>query len=166
MLSVQLGAPAFLNQAINHIYYGIGKHFALGPVLIHYIWANTLPHPFCSSSPLRKLILDVMAVHWSSTTTHIIAKHPALHKLWNELLDVHCDLRHEFTMGLQGVRKVLPVEAYFVDTRVPNPPVREEPKEPAVQVFIAESMDNLPTANAVNTVTAKAQGDDNGQKRG
>jgi hypothetical protein len=165
MLSVQLGAPAFLNQAINHIYYGIGKHFALGPVLIHYIWANTLPHPFCSSSPLRRLILDVMAVHWSSNTTHIIAKHPALHKLWNELLDLHRDLRHEFTMGLQGVRKVLPVEAYFVDTCV-NPPMREKPKERAVQVVNAESMDNLSAENAVNTNTAKAQGDNNGQKRG
>jgi hypothetical protein len=116
MLSVQLGAPAFLNRAINHIYYGIGKHFILGPSLVHYIWSDTLPHPLCSPSPLRKLILDVMAVHWSSTTTHITAKQPVLHRLWNELLDLHRDLRHGFTMGLQGVRKVLPVQSYFMDT--------------------------------------------------
>lgn len=166
ILAVQLGAPAFLNQTISHIYYGIGKHFVLGPVLVHYIWSNTQPHPFCSSSPLRKLILDVMAVHWSSNTTHIVAKKPALHKLWNDLLDLHRDLRHAFTMGLQGVRKVLPVQAYFVDTCVPKVPTGPKSKEPDVQIVNLGSMDGLSDDKAAATVVTKAQEDKTDQKKG
>jgi hypothetical protein len=163
LLSVQFGAPGFLNQAINHIYYGIGKHFVLGPTLVHYIWSNTLPHPFCSSSPLRKLVLDVMTVHWSSTSTHIVAKQPVLHRLWNQVLDLHRDLRHEFTMGLQGERKVLPVQAYFVDTCVPKPSAREAAKELEAQVVNTDSMGDLSAAMAAATAAAKEQEGASGQ---
>lgn len=155
LLSVCLGAPGFLNQAINHIYYGIGKHFVLGPCLTHYIWSNTLPHPFCSSSPLRKLVLDVLAVHWSSTSSQIIAKQPVLHKMWNEVLDLHRDLRHEFTMGLQGGRKVLPVTAYFVDTGVSSVLARGKAEE--VDSQIANSRSVAEPVASVDTATAKEQ---------
>lgn len=162
LLSVQLGAPGFLNQALNHIYYGIGKHFVLGPSLVHYIWSNTLPHPFCSSSPLRKLILDVLIVHWSSTSTHILAKQPVLHRLWNEVLDMHRDLRHEFTMGLQGVRKVLQIQAYFVNSCMPNVPARKDAKGVEVQVETESTID-LSAAKTAATAAAKEQEAHNGQ---
>lgn len=171
LLSVQLGAPGFLNQAINHIYYGIGKHFFLSPSLVHYIWSNTLPHPFCSSAPLRKLVLDVMAVHWSSTSTKIIAKQPTLHKLWNEVLDIHRDLRHEFTTGLQGARKVLPVQEYLVSTRVPYVLARKETKdypakESEVQVA-RNTQEKQTTADAAVTVATvvKIQDNSKGEER-
>lgn len=166
ILSVQLGAPGFLNQAINHIYYGIGKHFVLGPSLVHYIWSNTLPQPSCSSAPLRKLVLDVMAVHWSSTSTHIVAKQPTLHRLWNEVLDLHRDLRHEFTTGLQGMRQVLPVQAYFVDTSLPKVLVRDEAKELDVHHVNNDSKDDLPAAATTATGIAKEQQENNVQKKG
>jgi len=107
-----------------------------------------------------------MAVHWSSTTTHIVAKQPALHRLWNELLDLHRDLRHEFTMGLQGVRKVLPVQAYFVDTCVPKVPAMSESKEPDVQVVNPASTHDPSAVKAAATVAVKGPEIDNDKKKG
>ncbi|XPS73542.1 hypothetical protein M3J09_005687 [Ascochyta lentis] len=129
LLSVRLSAPGFLNQALNHIYYGIGKYFALTPDLVDYICTR-----MASTSTLRKLILDVLVVHWPSSSTHIVAKYPALNKRWNEVFDAHKDLRHGFTMGLQGSVKVLPVQAYFVSTAPSTVAKKEEVREREVEV--------------------------------
>ncbi|KAF1365395.1 hypothetical protein EJ07DRAFT_171308 [Lizonia empirigonia] len=126
LLSIRLGAPGFMNQALNHIYYGMGKSFALTPSLIDYIWTHTSPTDrLLGPSPLRRLILDVLIVHWASSTTQIIAKHPALASVWNDVLDTHRELRHAFTMGLQGSKRVLVVEAYFVSTALLGVPVED-----------------------------------------
>lgn len=136
LLSLRLGAAAFMNQALHHIYYGIGKYFALTPSLLDYIWNQTSPtDKLMGPSPLRRLILDVLVVHWPFSTTHIILKHPALHTLWNDVFDKHRDLRHVFTMGLQGTTKVLPVQAYFVSTAVFSGALKEELKEQDVEVM-------------------------------
>lgn len=76
-------------------------------------------------------------------------------------MDLHRDLRHEFTMGLQGVRKVLLVQAYFVDTCPPKVPVREESEVPGVQLVNTESRDGVLTAMDAATVAAKAHEDEN-----
>lgn len=78
---------------------------------------------------------------------------------------MHRDLRHEFTMGLQGVRKVLPVQAYFVNRCVPTVPVREDAKGVEVQVVETESTIDLSAAETAATATAKEQEDHNGQRK-
>jgi hypothetical protein len=167
LLAIHLGAPGFLNQALNHIYYGIGKYFTLTPRLVHYIWSHTSPHPFCSSSPLRKLILDVLVVHWSSTTIHIIAKHPTLNSLWNEVFDTHRDLRHRFTMGLQADTKVSPVLSYFVDTHTPSATKNMGVQEPKAEVVERTSMEvNTSAAAAAAVTAAMEQGNGGGEEKG
>lgn len=149
LLSIRLGAPSFMNHALNHIYYGIGKYFALTPRLVDYTWRHTPP-----GSPLCKLLLAVLAVHWPSLSTHIIAKHPALNKAWNEVFDTHTELRHEFTMGLQGGAKVAPVQAYFVNTAVPSV---AEGKAGGEVVQIREVEVDTSAAEAAAVVAAREQ---------
>lgn len=162
LLSIRLGAPSFMNQALNHIYYGIGKFFALTPSLIDYIWSHTSPtDKFLGPSPLRRLILDVLIVHWASSTTHIITKHPALAFLWNDVLDKHRELRHVLTVGLQGSKRVLGVQAYFVSPAVLGVPVEEGAGRRGVEVLDVEAteVDGLAAqAAAVATVDGSGSG--------
>ncbi|KAJ4363237.1 hypothetical protein N0V95_001140 [Ascochyta clinopodiicola] len=156
LLSIRLSAPGFLNQALNHIYYGIGKYFTLTPSLVDYICSHTTP-----GSTLRKLVLDVLVVHWPSLSTHIIAKHAALNKYWNEVFDTHKDFRHAFTMGLQGSAKVLPVQGYFVSMAISAVATKEEAAEREVEIVEVRSVQvDTSAAEAAAEVAAAEQGDE------
>ncbi|KAF2828594.1 hypothetical protein CC86DRAFT_404497 [Ophiobolus disseminans] len=66
-------------------------------------------------SPLRKLLLDFLVVHWPSHTSgHVISRLPHQQGAWNALFDKHADLRRDLIFGLQGCVKMGAVEGYFV----------------------------------------------------
>jgi hypothetical protein len=111
LLSLRLAAPDFTNHTTSHIFHGIGKHFALTPNLVHYIWSHTNTFP---ASSLQKLILDVLVVHWPSTSSRIVAKQPVWRREWDEVFDEFRELRCAVMVGLQGGVVVQGVQAYFV----------------------------------------------------
>jgi hypothetical protein len=43
LLAQRLRSVSFMNHAITHIYHGIGRHFALTPGLVDYVWVHTAP---------------------------------------------------------------------------------------------------------------------------
>jgi hypothetical protein len=126
LLAQRLGAPAFMNHAISRIYTGLGSYFALSPLLIDHVWnATCLPTPtpstftstststappvttnthVISPSPLRKLFLDVLIMHWPSQHGNVVSKTNLA--AWNALFDKYHDLRQDFIVGLQGGVKV------------------------------------------------------------
>ncbi|KAF1947882.1 hypothetical protein EJ02DRAFT_429636 [Clathrospora elynae] len=171
LLAQRLGAMGFMNHCIGQIYAGLGVYFALTPALMHYVWAHTTPFlPFSSSSsssssfslspnsspttftekntvlttsPLRKLLLDVLVLHWSSSPSstsssssssssssnnnnnkknNVIARSSSsnnpsssasLNMAWDNLFDTHHDLRREFIFGLQGGVQLMGLGGYF-----------------------------------------------------
>lgn len=116
-LGAFLHAPSFQNHAILHIYNSLGRAYALSPPIISYIWTKTSTSA-AQPSELKRLALDVLVVHWSAAT-NIVSKSPALNDVWNDLFNAFPDLRREFIFGLQGGRKLLPVQGYFVTTSAP-----------------------------------------------
>jgi hypothetical protein len=45
LLAQRLRSVSFMNHAITHVYHGIGRHFALTPGLVDYVWVHTAPCP-------------------------------------------------------------------------------------------------------------------------
>lgn len=76
---------------------------------------ETLPRfcPILNPSPLRRLLIDLLIIFWSSQTTRIVARSPNYQQAWNVLFDKRPDLRRNFIFGLQGPAKVMPVQGYF-----------------------------------------------------
>jgi hypothetical protein len=131
LLAQRLQSVAFMNHTLARIYNAIGVHFTLSPSLIDFVWVNTSttkttkieneneadqPTPAPIRAPLRKLLLDILVMHWPTQHTHIIARNND--DAWNAVFDAHQDLRREFILGLQGGAKVMPVQKYFVQTGV------------------------------------------------
>jgi hypothetical protein len=122
LLAQRLRSISFMNHTLSRIYSGIGTYFPLSPSLINFVWvqttavSSTIPSTEPGStiwalSPIRRLLLDVLIMHWPTQHTNIIARDaPAA---WNMLFDAHRDLRQEFILGLQDGKKVAPVLAYF-----------------------------------------------------
>ncbi|KAL6706602.1 hypothetical protein ACN47E_005358 [Coniothyrium glycines] len=100
------------------------------------------PQPL-SPSPLRTLTLHLLLAYWDNNSTTptptttpgmtattttakpakhattnkgpsaFIAKFPALNQAWDDVFAAFPDLRLQFIIGLQGVRRMLPVQAYL-----------------------------------------------------
>jgi hypothetical protein len=115
LLAQRLQSITFMNHTLIRIYSAIGVHFTLSPSLIDFVWANTNTSPGTVRSacaPLRKLLLDILIMHWPTHHTHIITRNDD--DAWNAVFDAHQDLRRGFILGLQGGTKVMPVQGYFV----------------------------------------------------
>jgi hypothetical protein len=41
LLAQRLRSTSFMNHAITHVYHGIGRHFALTPEMVDYVWLRT-----------------------------------------------------------------------------------------------------------------------------
>ncbi|KAI4656199.1 hypothetical protein J4E93_000918 [Alternaria ventricosa] len=143
LLAQRLGALSFMNHTIQHIYSGIGRHFALTPTLIDHVWRSTTPTPSSSPSPLspststiltpsplRNLLLHTLTSYWSQpgpqqNPNAIILRSlsvshgqghfsTGLKDAWDRLFNEHEDLRNEFIHGLQaGVGQLGVVGVYF-----------------------------------------------------
>ena len=135
LLAQRLGALSFLNHTIQHIYSGIGRHFALTPTLIDHVWRETTPSSSPTSivltpSPLRNLLLHTLTSYWSQpgpqqNPNAIILRSLSvshgqghfsrgLKDAWDTLFNEHEDLRNEFIHGLQaGPGQLGVVGAYF-----------------------------------------------------
>ncbi|KAI4927782.1 hypothetical protein J4E85_006294 [Alternaria conjuncta] len=135
LLAQRLGALSFMNHTIQHIYSGIGRHFALTPTLIDHVWRETTPSSSPTStiltpSPLRNLLLHTLTSYWSQpgpqqNPNAIILRSlsvshgqghfsTGLKDAWDRLFNEHEDLRNEFIHGLQaGPGQLGVVGAYF-----------------------------------------------------
>ncbi|KAI4703849.1 hypothetical protein J4E89_009818 [Alternaria sp. Ai002NY15] len=135
LLAQRLGALSFMNHTIQHIYSGIGRHFALTPTLIDHVWRETTPSSSPTStvltpSPVRNLLLHILTSYWSQpgpqqNPNAIILRSlsvshgqghfsTGLKDAWDRLFNEHEDLRNEFIHGLQaGQGQLGVVGAYF-----------------------------------------------------
>ncbi|KAI4619674.1 hypothetical protein J4E83_005529 [Alternaria metachromatica] len=135
LLAQRLGTLSFMNHTIQHIYSGIGRHFALTPTLIDHVWRETTPSSspistILTPSPLRSLLLHALTSYWSQpgpqqNPNAIILRSlsvshgqghfsTGLKDAWDRLFDEHEDLRNEFIHGLQaGPGQLGVVGAYF-----------------------------------------------------
>ncbi|KAI4700792.1 hypothetical protein J4E81_003756 [Alternaria sp. BMP 2799] len=135
LLAQRLGALSFMNHTIQHIYSGIGRHFALTPSLIDHVWRETTPSSspistVLTPSPLRNLLLHTLTSYWSQpgpqqNPNAIILRSlsvshgqghfsTGLKDAWDKLFNEHEDLRNEFIHGLQaGPGQLGVVGVYF-----------------------------------------------------
>ncbi|KAI4648470.1 uncharacterized protein J4E79_010092 [Alternaria viburni] len=135
LLAQRLGALSFMNHTIQHIYSGIGRHFALTPSLIDHVWRETTPSSspistILTPSPLRNLLLHTLTSYWSQpgpqqNPNAIILRSlsvshgqghfsTGLKDAWDGLFNEHEDLRNEFIHGLQaGPGQLGVVGVYF-----------------------------------------------------
>ncbi|KAI4959006.1 hypothetical protein J4E86_002726 [Alternaria arbusti] len=138
LLAQRLGALSFMNHTIQHIYSGIGRHFALTPTLIDHVWRETTPSSspistILTPSPLRNLLLHTLTSYWSQpgpqqNPNAIILRSlsvsheqghfsTGLKDAWDRLFNEHEDLRSEFIHGLQaGPGQLGAVGAYFASS--------------------------------------------------
>lgn len=59
LLAQRLGAAAFMNRAVSHMYGGVGKHFPIFPDLLDFVWCATAVDPIVKDEQVKKEAKEV-----------------------------------------------------------------------------------------------------------